>query len=113
MELPRTLLAAAVVVALVGASVLPVGRLPGDTGNYLGHLSAYGTAMVVLSGLARLRPLVAAVGLMALGVGIEFVQPLVGRENHWQDMVANTAGVAIGWLVLVVWARRQQDTEND
>ena len=112
MELSRTLLAATVVVALVGASVLPIGHLPGDTGNYLGHLSAYGTAMVALSCVARLRPLVAAVGLVALGVGIELVQPLVGRENHWQDMAANTAGVGIGWLALAAW-RRQQDAEND
>ena len=112
MELPRILLAAAVVVALVGASVLPVGHLPADPGNYLGHLSAYGAAMVALAGVARLRPWAVAVGLIGLGIGVEFVQPLVGRENHWQDMVANAAGVATGWMALVVWVRRSGDGER-
>ena len=112
MELPRILLAAAVVVALVGGSVLPVGHLPADPGNYLGHLSAYGAAMVALAGVARLRRWAVAVGLIGLGIGIEFVQPLVGRENHWQDMVANAAGVATGWMALVVWVRRSGDGER-
>ena len=112
-ELPRNLLATAVVVALIGASVLPVGKLPGDPGNYLGHLSAYGAAMVALSGVARLRPWAVAVGLIGLGIGIEFIQPLVGRENHWQDMLANAIGVGTGWLALVVWSRRGRDTGND
>ena len=107
------LLAACVVAGLVGASVLPVARLPADPGNYLGHLSAYGAAMVALSGVAELRPFVAAAGLVALGAGIEFVQPLVGRENHWQDMAANAVGVGIGWLALWVWSGRQRDTGND
>lgn len=113
MDLPRRLLAVAVVVALVGASVVPVGKLPGDPGNYLGHLSAYGAVMLALSGIARFRPVVVAAALVGLGVGIEFMQPLVGRENHWQDMAANAVGVGIGWLALSVWAGRQKDTGND
>ena len=113
MDVPRMLLAGCVVAGLVGASVLPVARLPADPGNYLGHLSAYGAAMVALSGVARLRPWVTALGLVALGICIEFLQPLVARENHWQDMAANAVGVAIGWLTLVVWSRRQRDTETE
>ena len=113
MELPRRLLAVSVVVALVGASVVPVGHLPADPGNYLGHLSAYGAAMVALAGVARLRPWAVAVGLIGLGIGIEVVQPLVGRENHWQDMAANATGVGTGWLTLIVWSGRRQDTGND
>jgi hypothetical protein len=113
MELPRILLATAVVVALVGASVLPVGHLPADPGNYLGHLSAYGAAMVALSGVARLRPWAVAVGLIGLGIGIEFLQPLFYRANHWQDMLANAIGVGTGWLALSVWAGRQKDTGKE
>ena len=113
MELPRIVLAAAVIVALVGASVLPVGHLPADPGNYLGHLSAYGAAMVALAGVARLRPWAVAVGLVGLGVGIEFAQPLFYRANHWQDMLANAIGVGTGWLTLIVWSARQKDTETD
>jgi len=106
MDVPRVLLAGCVVAGLVGASVLPVAILPAGPGNYLGHLSAYGTAMVALSGVARLRPWITALGLIALGICIEFLQPLVARENHWQDMMANATGVGIGWLVLAVWERR-------
>ena len=113
MQLPRILLAAAVVVALVGASVLPVGHLPADPGNYLGHLSAYGAAMVALSGVARLRPWAVAVGLIGLGVGIEFAQPFFYRANHWQDMLANAIGVGTGWLTLIVWSGRHRDRESD
>ena len=113
MDVPRMLLAACVVAGLIGASVLPVARLPADPGNYLGHLSAYGAAMVALSGAGRLRPWITALGLVALGVCIEFLQPLVSRENHWQDMAANAVGVGIGWLTLAVWSRRQRDTETE
>ena len=113
MDAPRMLLAACVVAGLIAASMIPIGRLSADPGNYLGHLSAYGAAMVALSGVARLRPWITALGLVGLGICIEFLQPLVSRENHWQDMAANAVGVAIGWLTLVVWSRRQRDTEND
>ena len=99
----RFLLACCVVAGLIATSVLPVSRLPGDPGNYLGHFSAYSLAMVALAGVAKLRPWATAVGLTFLGVGIEFVQPAFDRENHWQDMLANAAGVGIGWLTIVVW----------
>ena len=75
----------------------------GDPGNYLGHFSAYSLAMVALAGVANFGPWATAVGLTFLGVGIEFVQPAFDRENHWQDMLANAAGVGIGWLTIVVW----------
>ena len=69
------LLAACVVAGLVGASVLPVARLPADPGNYLGHLSAYGAAMVALSGGGPAEAWITALGLVALGICIEFLQP--------------------------------------
>ena len=99
----RILLVFCVVGGLVAASVLPVGRIAGDPSNYLGHFSAYGRAMVALAGVVRFRAWATAAGLVFLGVGIEFVQPVFGRENHWQDMLANAIGVGIGWLTIVVW----------
>ena len=66
MDVPRVLLAACVVAGLVGASVLPVGKLPGDPGTTSGTSSAYGAAMVALSGVARPRPLDHRPGLVAL-----------------------------------------------
>lgn len=39
--------------------------------------------------------------LLALGVGIEALQGLGGvRAMHWSDVVANTAGLLLGWLAL-------------
>ena len=88
MDVPRLLLAACVVAGLVGASVLPVARGAGRQ-ELSRHLSAYGAAMVALSGVAGgldHRP-----GLVALGICIEFLQPLVS-PRHWQDMAANAVG---------------------
>jgi VanZ family protein len=105
MDKLRVLLACCVIGGLVAASVLPVARLPGDPGNYLGHFSAYGLAMVALVGVVKLRAWATGLGLVFLGIGIEFLQPTFGRENHWQDMLANAIGVGIGWLTIVVWDR--------
>jgi hypothetical protein len=40
--------------------------------------------------------------LLALGVLLEVVQQQIGdyREIEWGDVVANAAGVALGWLLL-------------
>ena len=106
---PRLLLACCVVGGLIAASVLPVARLPSDPGNYLGHFSAYSLAMVALAGVVRLKTWITALALVFLGVGIEFLQPFFDRENHWQDMLANSIGVGIGWLTVVVWNGRQHE----
>lgn len=105
MDKLRVLLACCVVGGLVAASVLPVARLPGDPGNYLGHFSAYSLATVALAGVVKLRAWTTASGLILLGIGIEFMQPIFGRDNHWQDMLANATGVGIGWLTILVWHR--------
>ena len=48
-------------------------KFPGDAGNYVGHLLAYGIASGCLVVLAKLRSWVAATALFAFGVVIEFV----------------------------------------
>ena len=35
---------------------------------------------------------------MALGAGIELIQPFVNRYGEWEDMAANTCGVLLGTL---------------
>ena len=55
---------------LAAASVLPVVKFPGDAGNYLGHLAAYGLATGCLVVIARLRAWLAALMLFAFGVAI-------------------------------------------
>jgi VanZ family protein len=38
-----------------------------------------------------------AIGLILLGIALEFVQAHVGRDFEVADMVADAIGVAIGW----------------
>lgn len=94
-----------VMACLAAASLLPVVKFPGDAGNYVGHLLAYGLATGCLVVLARLRPWLAALNLFAFGVAIELVQPTVGREAHVEDVLANTAGILIAWCVVALWRR--------
>ena len=50
-----------------------------------------------------------AAGFVAMGVAIEFLQPLTGRHFEPADMLANTIGVLLGWgvaLLVRVWYRR-------
>ena len=99
------LLTLVVMGCLAAASLLPVVKFPGDAGNYVGHLLAYGLATGCLVVLAKLRPWVATLTLFAFGVVIEFVQPYVGRKTHVEDVLANTAGIVIAWCALALWRR--------
>jgi VanZ family protein len=70
--------------------------LPGDK---LQHLAAY--ALLALLAMLSYRPLrwalAAAVAMVALGIAIELVQYLLPwRLFEWLDILANTAGVALG-----------------
>jgi VanZ family protein len=73
-----------------------------EEGDKLGHLLAYGTLMFwfcVLYRPLRVRALYAA-GFVAMGIALEFVQGWLGyRDFDVMDMAANTAGVAIGWIL--------------
>ncbi|WP_341676902.1 VanZ family protein [Niveibacterium sp. SC-1] len=75
-------------------------QLKEDPSNWSGHLSAYG---VLMAWFARLvpparRPL-AALLLIAMGVGVEFLQGMTGyRSFDPTDMLANSCGVMLGWL---------------
>ena len=91
--------------SLAAASLLPVVKFPGDAGNYLGHLVAYGLATGCLMVLAKLRPWLAALMLFAFGIAIEFIQPTVGRETHIEDVLANTLGIVTAWCLVAFWRR--------
>ncbi|MEA3406012.1 MAG: VanZ family protein [Pseudomonadota bacterium] len=64
------------------------------------HFIAYGTLMLWFSQLyqdkARLHLIWIFIGL---GVAIEFIQPLTGREFSILDMLANTAGILIALFI--------------
>ncbi len=60
------------------------------------HMVAYACVAGPV-GLAWPRRAWLWLGLLVLwGGGIELVQPLVGREGHWDDLAANLAGLALG-----------------
>jgi len=64
------------------------------------HFIAYGTLMLWFSQLYREKARYLIVwGLIVLGIAIEFIQPITGREFSILDMIANTLGVLLGLFV--------------
>ena len=88
---------------IVWLSVTPSPPDPGfEQGDKLEHLVAYGALMFWFCQLytSRRAQVGLAIGFIALGVGLEFVQgALEYRTYDEMDMVANTLGVVLGWGV--------------
>ena len=66
------------------------------------HLLAYGTLMIWFANLYGVLParIVIAIGFVAMGIALEYVQRTTGyRTFDVSDMAANAAGVATGWLL--------------
>ena len=62
------------------------------------HLVAYACVAGPV-GLAWPRKAWIWLGVLVLwGAGIEVLQPLVGREGSWDDLLANLGGLALGAL---------------
>lgn len=75
--------------------------IPGSYGDKYGHVIAYGAAMFWFLQIYECVPsrIIAACGLLALGVGLEFAQAGTGyRTFDYADMVADAIGIAIGWI---------------
>ena len=93
----------AVLVAITADSLVPKPIVGAVGSDKLLHFAAY----AVLSGLTwpafgiwgGRRMLVAALVLVAFGFGIEFLQPLVGRQFSLADEAANILGVFLGILL--------------
>jgi len=71
-------------------------------GNRLGHLAAYGTLMGWYSHLheRRITRIPLALGFVAMGVLMEFIQGTTGyRMFDPADAIANAVGVCLGWLM--------------
>jgi VanZ family protein len=80
--------------SLVGHSeaTLPVDKII--------HFSGYFVlGAVVVLGLRPRLFIPVLVGLAAVGLGVEYLQPLNGRTFDWNDAAANALGVAIGGAV--------------
>jgi len=91
-----------ILTAVVGLIIAVVASLEGGKDSTLEvdkilHVVGYGALAMVL--VLALRPKVyipALLGLIALGVAIEFIQPLNSRGFEIADMVADVVGVAVG-----------------
>lgn len=47
-------------------------------------------------------------GLLAFGAAVELLQGLTEtRQTDWRDVLANSLGIALGWLVWSVWNARR------
>ncbi len=75
--------------------------LPGKEGDKFGHIIAYGTLMFWFAQLYVRRAARAwwALGFVAMGIALEFVQGLTDyRTFEVADMVADATGVLLGWI---------------
>ena len=93
-------------VAFLSLVPAPPMDLDFDSSDKVGHLLAYGALMVWFGQIYMTfrRQAVLAAGFCALGVLLEFLQGWGGaRMFDPADMLANTAGVALGWWLTRGW----------
>jgi VanZ family protein len=77
-------------------------------GDKLGHFAAYALLMFWFSQLylRRKARIAYAVGFVAMGVGLEFMQGQLGyRTLEVFDMYANALGVLLGWAAALFLPR--------
>lgn len=93
----------ALILSVIWLSLTPAPvEIPVVEGDKLGHLLAYGALMVWFSNLyGNFNPrVILAIGLVAMGIALEFVQGWTGyRTFEIADMAANASGVLAGWAL--------------
>jgi len=95
----------ALIAAVVWLSLTPAPlSIDVDQGDKLGHALAYGATMFWFAALYRRTAvrLRYAIGLVALGIALEFIQGHVGRDFELADMLADAIGVGLGWAGAMV-----------
>lgn len=95
------------VAAIAWLSLTPAPpQLELEGGDKLGHLAGYGVLMFWFAQLYP-RRLPWAAGFAAMGAAIELLQGWLGyRSFELYDMLANTAGVLLGWGAARLVGRR-------
>lgn len=93
----------AMVAIIIFFSLTPKPPVPGFTNaDKLFHMAAYGGLMLWFAQLYE-RPLsrnAYAVGFILMGAGLEVLQQMgTVRVFDWADMLANTIGVVVIWLL--------------
>ena len=79
-----------------------------EQADKLGHFAAYGLLTLVFCQIYETRNtrLAYALAFTAMGIALEFLQSMTDyRTFDVLDMVANTIGVALGWIVGATLAR--------
>jgi len=94
------------VATIVWLSLTPAPpKLDFEHSDKLGHFLVYGALMFwfcLLYFKTQVRIFYAA-GFIVMGIGLEFIQGwLVYRTYDPFDMLANTIGVALGWMAFLV-----------
>jgi VanZ family protein len=92
------------VIGIIVLSLIPSPPelIPVEQGDKVEHVLAYATLMFWFAQVYVRQPrrIVAAVLLIALGIGLEYIQGWTGwREFSYADMAADAVGVAVGWLL--------------
>lgn len=87
------------VVIILALSLMPAPpAAPG--GDKLHHFLAYfGLMLFFCQWHVRGLYNYLALYFVLMGIGIEIIQPLTGRYFSWMDMLANTLGVLVAWLL--------------
>lgn len=90
------------VLAIIALSLTPAPpHLNLEQGDKLGHFAAYGlvTLWFAQPYTALRQRIWLALGMVALGIALEYAQRATGyRSFEVADMAADALGVAIGWL---------------
>jgi VanZ family protein len=80
----------------------PPDLIPVEQGDKVEHVLAYGILMFWFAQIYVQHPgrAIAAALLVALGVGLEYVQGWTDyRDFSYSDMAADALGVGLGWLL--------------
>jgi VanZ family protein len=106
------------VLAIITLSLMPAPpHLNLEQGDKLGHFAAYGltTLWFAQSYTARPERIRLVIGMVALGIAIEYAQRATGyRSFEIADMLADATGAGLGWLAapprlpnFLSWAKKR------
>ncbi|RMD71428.1 MAG: VanZ family protein [Gammaproteobacteria bacterium] len=71
----------------------------GTSHDKLGHAMAYFLLMAWFAQIHRRRWLI-ALGLLGLGIALEYLQILTGRSFEVLDMAADALGIFLAWVLV-------------
>lgn len=95
-----------ILVSIATLSLWPADQLPSVPGtDKTHHFIAYVTLIFPTALKQPKNYLVLIAAFVAFSGAIELIQPYVNRYGEWLDMLANVAGLIIGWLLAKIVLR--------